>query len=179
MALIVITFLFSSKKKNIDWGLVAKGTALQILIAILVLKVPFIEGGFHWISEKFVSLISYTDEGVDFLFGQMGIGVVQAPLITFAIKVLPTIIFFSALMSALYYLGVLQKVVYAFAWIMKKFMRLSRCGEFSGRRKCISRANGITSFGKALFVRNDKVGDDVFDDWWNGNHCRRSAGSLC
>lgn len=125
MALIVITFLFSSKKKNIDWGLVAKGTALQIVIAILVLKVPFIEGGFHWLSEKFVRLISYTDEGVDFLFGQMGIGVVQAPLITFAIKVLPTIIFFSALMSALYYLGVLQKVVYAFAWIMKKFMRLS------------------------------------------------------
>lgn len=125
MALLVITFLFSGNKKRIDWGLVLKGTALQIVIAILVLKVPFVEGGFNWLSEKFVGLISYTDEGVDFLFGQMGIGVVQAPLITFAIKVLPTIIFFSALMSALYYLGVLQKVVYAFAWIMKKFMRLS------------------------------------------------------
>ena len=125
MALIVITFLFSRKKKNIDWGLVAKGTALQIVIAILVLKVPFVEGGFHWVSQKFVALISYTDAGVDFLFGQMGIGKVQPPLITFAVKVLPTIIFFSALMSALYYIGILQKIVYVFAWVMKKFMRLS------------------------------------------------------
>ncbi len=124
-ALIVITFLFSSNRKRIDWALVAKGTALQIVIAILVLKVPFIEGGFHWVSQKFVTLIGYTDDGVDFLFGQLGIGIVQAPLVTFAVKVLPTIIFFSALMSALYYLGVLQKVVYAFAWVMKKFMRLS------------------------------------------------------
>ncbi|MFT5822078.1 MAG: CNT family concentrative nucleoside transporter [Crocinitomix sp.] len=124
-ALIVITFLFSSNRKRIDWALVAKGTALQIVIAILVLKVPFVESGFHWLSQNFVALISYTDAGVDFLFGQMGIGKVQPPLITFAVKVLPTIIFFSALMSALYYLGILQKIVYVFAWVMKKFMRLS------------------------------------------------------
>ncbi len=125
MSLLVITFLFSGNKRRIDWSLVVKGTLMQIIIAILVLKVPFVEGGFNWLSHKFVGLIGYTDDGVDFLFGQMGIGVVQAPLITFAVKVLPTIIFFSALMSALYYMGVLQKVVFAFAWLMKKFMRLS------------------------------------------------------
>lgn len=125
MSLLVITFLFSGKKKRIDWVLVIKGTLLQIVIAILVLKVPFIEDGFRWVSEKFVGLISYTDEGVNFLFGKLGVGEVQSPLITFAIKVLPTIIFFSALMSALYYIGVLQKIVYLFAWVMKKFMRLS------------------------------------------------------
>lgn len=125
MSLIVIAFLFSGNRKKIDWMLVIKGTALQIVIAILVLKVPFVENGFRWVSEQFVSLISFTDEGVNFLFGQLGLGEVQAPLITFAIKVLPTIIFFSALMSMLYYLGILQKIVYAFAWIMKKFMRLS------------------------------------------------------
>ncbi len=125
MALIIITFLFSGNKKRIDWGLVAKGTALQIIIAILVLKVPLVESGFQAVSEFFVWIIRQTDAGVDFLFGQMGIGEVQAPLITFAVKVLPTIIFFSALMSAFYYLGVVQKIVYAFAWVMKKFMRLS------------------------------------------------------
>jgi len=125
MSLLIITFLFSGKKKKIDWMLVLKGTTLQIVIAILVLKVPFIETVFHMISEKFVALISYTDAGVDFLFGQLGIGTVQTPLITFAVKVLPTIIFFSALMSMLYYLGILQKIVYIFAWVMKKFMRLS------------------------------------------------------
>lgn len=123
--LLGLMFLFSSNKKKIDWGLVVKGTLLQIIIAILVLKVPFIESGFKVLSDGFVTLISYTDEGVDFLFGQMGIGVVQAPLITFAIKVLPTIIFFSALMSIFYYLGVIQKIVFVFAWVMKKFMRLS------------------------------------------------------
>lgn len=125
MFLILLTFVFSGNKKKIDWALVGKGLALQIIIALLVLKVPFIEGAFNVVSQKFVQLISYTDEGVNFLFGQFGIGVVQAPLLTFAVKVLPTIIFFSALMSALYYIGVLQKVVYAFAWVMKKTMRLS------------------------------------------------------
>ncbi len=125
MFLILITFLFSSKKKKIDWALVIKGVSMQIIIALLVLKVPLIENMFQVISGKFVQLIQFTDDGVDFLFGQFGIGTVQAPLLTFAIKVLPTIIFFSALMSMLYYLGILQKVVYLFAWVMKRFMRLS------------------------------------------------------
>lgn len=123
--LVVLTFVFSANRRRIDWPLVLKGIALQVVIAILVLKVPFIETGFHFISAGFVKLIAYTDHGVNFLFGQLGIGEVQAPLLTFAIKVLPTIIFFSALMSMLYYLGILQKIVYFFAWIMKKFMRLS------------------------------------------------------
>ena len=125
MGLLLITFIFSGKRKNIDWNLVVKGVALQIIIALLVLKVPFVEGAFQVISDKFVQLIQYTDDGVDFLFGQFGVGTVQAPLLTFAIKVLPTIIFFSALMSMLYYLGVLQKIVYVFAWVMKRFMHLS------------------------------------------------------
>lgn len=123
--LLVLTFLFSSNKKRIDWGLVIKGTILQVVIAFLVLKVPIVEQGFNVLSGLFVDVISFTDSGVDFLFGQMGVGVVQAPLITFAVKVLPTIIFFSALMSMFYYLGIVQKVVYVFAWIMKKFMRMS------------------------------------------------------
>ena len=125
MFLLGLTFVFSVDKKNIDWGLVIKGTALQIIIAILVLKVPFIESAFNGMSWVFVKVISFTDSGVDFLFGQMGTGVVQGPLITFAVKVLPTIIFFSALMSMFYYLGVVQKVVYVFAWVMKRFMRMS------------------------------------------------------
>jgi CNT family concentrative nucleoside transporter len=123
--LLGLTFLFSTNKKKIDWGLVLKGTALQIVIAILVLKVPFVEQAFNGLSWVFVKIISFTDSGVDFLFGQMGVGVVQGPLITFAVKVLPTIIFFSALMSMFYYLGVVQKVVYVFAWVMKRFMRMS------------------------------------------------------
>lgn len=123
--LIGVAWLFSANRKGIDWGLVAKGIALQLIIALLVLKVPGVDSIFMFISGLFVEIIGLTNEGVDFLFGQMGIGKVQPPLITFAVKVLPTIIFFSALMSLLYYWGILQKVVYVFAWVMKKFMRLS------------------------------------------------------
>jgi len=123
--LLVISWLVSMNRKKIDWPLIAKGMLLQVIIALLVLKVPAIAEGFGVMSEAFVTLISYTDSGVDFLFGQFGLGTVQAPLLTFAIKVLPTIIFFSALVSLFYYWGILQKVVFVFAWVMKKFMRLS------------------------------------------------------
>lgn len=123
--LIAIAWLFSTNRKSINWNLIGKGIALQFIIAFLVLKVPFVEDAFNWVSWIFVKVISKTDAGVNFLFGQMGIGTVQPPLITFAIKVLPTIIFFSALVSLFYYWGILQKVVYGFAWIMKRFMKLS------------------------------------------------------
>jgi concentrative nucleoside transporter, CNT family len=120
-----MAFIFSTNRKSIDWSLIAKGMVLQIIIAFLVLKFPVVEALFDAISYVFVKVIGYTDYGINFLFGQMGIGEVQSPLITFAIKVLPTIIFFSALVSLFYYWGILQKIVYAFAWVMKKFMRLS------------------------------------------------------
>lgn len=123
--LIIIAWLFSTNRKAIDWHLIFKGLILQGLIAVLVLKVPAVAAGFNWVSQKFVQLIGYTDEGVNFLFAQFGTNAVQDPLLTFAIKVLPTIIFFSALVSLFYYWGILQKIVYAFAWVMKKFMRLS------------------------------------------------------
>ncbi len=123
--LIGFAWLFSTNRRKVNWGLIGKGLILQFIIAILVLKVPAVAAGFDFISSGFVWVIGMTDNGVDFLFGQFGIGVVQAPLLTFAIKVLPTIIFFSALVSLFYYWGILQKIVYIFAWVMKKFMRLS------------------------------------------------------
>ncbi|WP_258540449.1 NupC/NupG family nucleoside CNT transporter [Parvicella tangerina] len=123
--LIAIAWVFSMDRKAIDWKLVGMGVGLQLVIALLVLKFPLVEAGFDYVSQAFVTLIGYTDYGINFLFKQMGTDEVQGPLLTFAIKVLPTIIFFSALMSLLYYWGILQKVVYAFAWLMKKFMNLS------------------------------------------------------
>lgn len=123
--LIGFAWLFSQNRKKINWSLVGKGLILQVIIAILVLKVPFIEGVFDSISKGFVTVIEFTDAGVNFLFGSFANGKVQGALINFAFKILPTIIFFSALVSLLYYWGILQKIVYVFAWIMKKFMRLS------------------------------------------------------
>lgn len=123
--LLGVAWLFSANRKGIDWGLVGKGVTMQIIIALLVLKAPFVEEIFTAISQGFVTLIGYTNQGINFVFGDFASGKIQPPLITFAFKVLPTIIFFSALMSLLYYWGILQKIVYAFAWVMKKFMRLS------------------------------------------------------
>lgn len=123
--LILIAYLFSSNRSAINWSLIGKGIALQFIIAFLVLKVPFVEGVFSWISGKFVELIAFTDAGVEFLFANMASGVMDTALGNFAFRVLPTIIFFSALVSLFYYWGILQKVVYVFAWIMKRFMKLS------------------------------------------------------
>lgn len=123
--LILIAWLFSANRRAVNWNLVAKGIALQFIIAILVLKVPFVEVGFNWVSDKFVRLIQFTDQGTNFLFANMDTKLMDSALITFAFKVLPTIIFFSALVSLLYYWGILQKIVYGFAWVMKRFMKLS------------------------------------------------------
>ena len=122
---VFFAWLFSTDRKNINWSLISKGIILQLIIAIMVLKIPLIEKGFDTISGGFVTLISFTDYGFNFLFGSIATGEVASPMLNFAFKILPTIIFFSALVSLFYYWGVLQKVVYVFAWVMKKFMKLS------------------------------------------------------
>lgn len=120
-----LAWLFSTNRKAINWNLVGKGIALQIIIALMVLKIPIVENIFDGISAGFVTLISYTDYGFEFLFKNIISGKLDDSLINFAFKILPTIIFFSALVSLFYYWGIIQKVVFAFAWIMKKFMKLS------------------------------------------------------
>ncbi len=117
-----ICFLISANRKSIDWRLVGSGIALQIILAFLMLKVPLVRGCFKLIVDFFVMMISATEESAKFLFGDLAVA--GGPY-GFAFYVLPTIVFFSALSSLLYYLGILQKVVYAFAWIMNKTMRLS------------------------------------------------------
>ena len=119
-----LLWVFSSDKKNVNWSLVGKGLALQI-VAVLLLQVPFIQSGFSVVSEGFVDLIGFTQAGTRFLFGIGPNQEIHGALKVFAINVLPTIIFFSALMSMLYYWGILQKIVWVFAWLMKRFMKLS------------------------------------------------------
>ena len=127
-ALIGIAFVFSKHKKKINWQLVGSGVAIQIVLGILVFKVPIFANFFGVIAGFFTQLLSFTDEGARFIFGNL---VANDPEISktmgyiFAFKVLPTVVFFSALTSLLYYLGVLQKIVFGFAWILSKTMRLS------------------------------------------------------
>lgn len=123
--LLLIAYLCSRNRKKINWSLVFKGLFIQFIFAIGILKVPFIESIFEYISRGFIKVISFTQAGTDFLFASFITGKIEAPLINFLVQVLPTIIFFSALTSLFYYLGILQRVVYFFAWMMKKFMKLS------------------------------------------------------
>ncbi|MEQ9188169.1 MAG: nucleoside transporter C-terminal domain-containing protein [Cryomorphaceae bacterium] len=123
--LVGIAWLASQNRKSINWSLVAKGIALQLILALLVLKVDSVALVFEWLSRAFVKIISFTQFGSSFLFKSFVTNDVESAVVSFAFNVLPTIVFFSALSSILYYLGILQKLVYAFAWVMKRLMHLS------------------------------------------------------
>ena len=122
--LISICYIFSSDKKNISWKLVATGILLQFFIAYGVFKFEFVTSFFESISNVFISLLEFTKSGAEFLFGSTLVNDNTFGS-QFAFQILPTIVFFSALTSVLFYLGILQKIVYFFAKIMKKLMGLS------------------------------------------------------
>mgnify|MGYP000563150419 CR=1 FL=1 len=122
--LISICYVLSSNRKRINWRLVGSGLLLQLIFAVLVLQVGFIAQGFDWISEKIVVFFNFSEEGAEFLFGGL-VSDTESFGYIFAFKVLPTIVFFSAFTSLLYYLGILQAIVKVFAWVMSKTMRLS------------------------------------------------------
>ena len=124
VTLIGIAFAFSRNRKGIDWQLVWKGLLIQLIFSLAILKVPFIQNGFEWLSAVFVTILGFTREGSLFLFGDL-IENVNSFGFIFAFQVLPTILFFSALTSLLFYYGILQKIVYAFALFMKKTLKLS------------------------------------------------------
>jgi len=124
ITLISICYLLSNNKEKINWRLVGKGLLIQILFAICILKVKFIEILFQKISDVFLAILNFTKEGSIFLFGETLVNDPSFGAI-FAFQILPTIVFFSALTSVLFYLGILQKIVYFFAIIMKKTMNLS------------------------------------------------------
>jgi CNT family concentrative nucleoside transporter len=121
--LIGIVFLFSNNKRAVDWKLVAIGIALQIAFAALVLLVPGGREVFDWLGQVFVKVLSFVNAGSTFIFGSMMD--VNTYGFIFAFQVLPTIIFFAALMGVLYHLNVMQAVVRAMAWAITKVMRVS------------------------------------------------------
>lgn len=123
LILVGLAFLLSANKKAVNWRLVIAGITIQLIAGLLILKVPLITGLFSGLSAGFVKFLSFSQEGARFLFGDL-VDVSSFGFI-FALQVLPTIIFFSTISAGLYYLGVLQWVVYGIAWIMARTMRLS------------------------------------------------------
>lgn len=123
LAMIAILYLFSANRRAIDWRLVITGIGIQLVFAFLVLKVEFVRIFFDYISGFFVLVLGFTYEGSLFLFGDLMD--VNSYGYIFAFQVLPTIVFFSALTSILYYLGILQRIVFVFAWVMNRLMHMS------------------------------------------------------
>lgn len=123
MVLVLICFLLSDNRKAINWRVVGTGLVIQVLLAIGVLYVPFIKAFFEFVGKIFVVILDFTRAGSEFLLGSL-LNIESFGFI-FAFQVLPTIIFFSALMSLLFYWGIIQKVVWALAWVMTRLMKLS------------------------------------------------------
>jgi CNT family concentrative nucleoside transporter len=125
IVLIVIAYVFSTNRSAIEWRVVIIGLLFQIALAISILYIPFVRIGFEFVGKMFVKVLDFTQEGVDFLFKSNATGEVESSLVNFAFTILPTIVFFSALMSVLFYLGVVQKIVYVLAWLLSKGLKIS------------------------------------------------------
>jgi CNT family concentrative nucleoside transporter len=123
-AFIGIAYAFSENRRAVPWRLVGAGLLLQIICGVLVLKVDAVRAAVDAVGNMFVAILDFNRAGAQFLFGNLITDTKSFGYI-FAFQVLPTIIFFSALTSLLFYFGLLQKVVYAFAWLMSKTMKLS------------------------------------------------------
>ncbi|MBI4126731.1 MAG: NupC/NupG family nucleoside CNT transporter [Deltaproteobacteria bacterium] len=124
--LFLVCFLLSNNKRRINLRTVVVGFALQWFMAILLLKWPMGNQGLQWVSSKVVSFLGLVDHGTRFLFGKLSspelIDVIGFQL---ALRILPIIIFFAAFMGILYYIGIMPRVVQAFAWVMSRLMKTS------------------------------------------------------
>ncbi len=121
--LLILGFILSSDRKNIPWRTVATGLFIQVLLAIGVLYIPFIRTGFEFFGQIFVKILDFTKAGSEFLLGDLMNAETYGFIFLF--QVLPTIIFFSALTSLLFYWGIIQKVVYGLAWVFTKALKIS------------------------------------------------------
>lgn len=128
-----IAFMLSTNRKAINWRLVGMGVALQFVLALAILKIDAVRIVFDWLASLFVVVLDFTDKGADFVLGDwpdvVSVTGADGNLVVvgyiFAFKVLPTIVFFSALSALLYYLGILQAIIKVFAWVMVRTMRLT------------------------------------------------------
>jgi len=123
LLLLGLAWAFSEHRRQLQWQTIAVGLTLQLGLAIFVLWVPFGKTVFEVLGGGFVKLISFTQAGSGFIFGDLANSDNYGFI--FAFQVLPTIIFFASLMACLYHLGVMQRIVEAMAWVMVRFMKVS------------------------------------------------------
>jgi CNT family concentrative nucleoside transporter len=123
--LISIAWVFSTDRKAVAWKTVATGLLIQLVLAIGILYVPFLQVFFEMIGKVFVKILAFTNEGVTFLLSRSDTGKVDPALKNFAFSILPTIIFFSAISSLLFYFGIIQFFVKIFGYLLSRALGLS------------------------------------------------------
>ncbi|MBZ9651986.1 NupC/NupG family nucleoside CNT transporter [Psychroflexus montanilacus] len=123
ISLLLIAYVLSKNKKAINWKTVGFGLLAQLVLAIGVLKIPFVQSAFDFVGNIFVKILDFTAAGSEFLLGDLMDTSTYGYIFVF--QILPTIIFFSALTSILFYLGIIQKIVSALAWVLSKLLGIS------------------------------------------------------
>ena len=109
--IIFLAYMLSNNKKAINYRTVFWGLSLQIFLAIIIILTPIGKPLFSWFDKAIKTLLEFSNQGSLFLFGSFVTGELEVPLINFAFIALPTVIFFSALMTMLYHFGVMQKII--------------------------------------------------------------------
>jgi CNT family concentrative nucleoside transporter len=125
VTLLFLGFLFSAHRTRINWRLVATGVALQAMLAWLFLSFEPVAFQFQRVGALITRVITFADSGIEFIFGKELSNPTGPWGFIFAVKVLPIIIFFAALMGILYHLGIMQRVVAAFAWVLRKTLGIT------------------------------------------------------
>ena len=108
-SIILIAYLLSNNKRNIDWKTILIGILSQFIIAIAVLKVDFVRTIFEKLGQGFLAIVTYTNQGSRILFGELADSSKYGEIFVF--QVLPVIIFFSSLIAATYHLGIIQIII--------------------------------------------------------------------
>ena len=134
LVLVGIAYALSRNRRRISLRVVLWGLGLQVGFAVLILRTTPGRVFFDWLAGAFKQLIAFTDEGSQFVFGDWSVPLRATNAVTgkpheigfaLAFSILPVIIFFSSLMSILYHLGIMQRVVAGMAWLMRRTMRVS------------------------------------------------------
>ena len=120
---LLIAFLMSANKKKIAWKTIFLALIAQLTIGVLILKVKFFQIIFEKAGSLFVKLIDFTREGTIFVFGDLLTPKTNSYI--WAFEILPTVIFFSAITSLLFYFGIIQKVVSFFAKLYTRILKIS------------------------------------------------------
>jgi CNT family concentrative nucleoside transporter len=119
-AMVGIAWLLSTRRDRVPWRVIAWGIGLQVSFGVLVMKTDVGVRLFSVLNDVVIALLGFTAQGTEFIFGDFA-----SEKFTIALNVLPTIVFFSSLMTILYHLGIMQRLVGAFAWVMRRTMRTS------------------------------------------------------